>query len=40
MCYSSFFLDFIDCVNFIIGQNGSGKSVIFMVLCVVFGIKV
>lgn len=39
MCHSSLSLDLIDRVNFITGQNGSGKSAILTALCVAFGIK-
>lgn len=39
MCHGSLSIDFIDHVNFITGQNGSGKSAILTALCVAFGIK-
>ena len=39
MCHSSLSLDLVDRVNFITGQNGSGKSAILTALCVAFGIK-
>eukprot|EP00249_Psilotum_nudum_P022184 c28410_g1_i1 orf=301-3471(+) len=39
MCHRSLSIEFIDYVNFITGQNGSGKSAILTALCVAFGIK-
>ncbi|KAJ7525604.1 hypothetical protein O6H91_17G058500 [Diphasiastrum complanatum] len=39
MCHSNLSIEFIDRVNFITGQNGSGKSAILTALCVAFGIK-
>ena len=39
MCHDSFSLDLSDRVNFITGQNGSGKSAFLTALCVAFGIK-
>lgn len=39
MCHSSLSVEFIPYVNFITGQNGSGKSAILTAICVAFGIK-
>ncbi len=39
MCHSSLIIELEDHVNFITGQNGSGKSAILTALCVAFGIK-
>jgi chromosome segregation ATPase len=39
MCHDSFSLELHDRVNFITGQNGSGKSAFLTALCVAFGIK-
>eukprot|EP00271_Cylindrocystis_brebissonii_P021174 TRINITY_DN7435_c0_g1_i2.p1 TRINITY_DN7435_c0_g1~~TRINITY_DN7435_c0_g1_i2.p1 ORF type:complete len:1057 (-),score=240.95 TRINITY_DN7435_c0_g1_i2:990-4160(-) len=39
MCHSHLKVDFIKHVNFITGQNGSGKSAILTALCVAFGSK-
>ncbi|BBN16913.1 structural maintenance of chromosomes protein 6 [Marchantia polymorpha subsp. ruderalis] len=39
MCHSNLSIDFIDRVNFITGQNGSGKSAILTAILVAFGIK-
>ncbi|CAA7391608.1 unnamed protein product [Spirodela intermedia] len=39
MCHSSLQSEFGDCVNFITGQNGSGKSAILTALCVAFGCR-
>lgn len=39
MCHPSLSIDLADRVNFITGQNGSGKSAILTALCVAFGIK-
>lgn len=39
MCHSNLEIDFGDCVNFITGQNGSGKSAILTALCVAFGSR-
>jgi len=39
MCHTSLSIDLVDRVNFITGQNGSGKSAILTALCVAFGIK-
>lgn len=39
MCHSSLKIEFSEWVNFITGQNGSGKSAILTALCVAFGIK-
>eukprot|EP01018_Ginkgo_biloba_P007528 Gb_31282 [translate_table: standard] len=39
MCHSSLQIEFSEWVNFITGQNGSGKSAILTALCVAFGIK-
>lgn len=39
MCHSGLTIDFTDRVNFITGQNGSGKSAILTALCVAFGSK-
>ncbi|KAG0605052.1 hypothetical protein M758_9G027800 [Ceratodon purpureus] len=39
MCHDSFSLELDDRVNFITGQNGSGKSAFLTALCVAFGIK-
>ncbi|KAL8539574.1 hypothetical protein ACS0TY_001254 [Phlomoides rotata] len=39
MCHSNHEIEFGDCVNFITGQNGSGKSAILTALCVAFGCR-
>ncbi|KAL5718364.1 hypothetical protein ACHQM5_011431 [Ranunculus cassubicifolius] len=39
MCHSSLEIDLGECVNFITGQNGSGKSAILTALCVAFGCR-
>ncbi|GLJ46058.1 hypothetical protein SUGI_0970300 [Cryptomeria japonica] len=39
MCHSSLQIEFSEWVNFITGQNGSGKSAILTALCIAFGIK-
>ncbi|XP_075083843.1 structural maintenance of chromosomes protein 6B [Nicotiana tabacum] len=39
MCHSNLEIDFGDSVNFITGQNGSGKSAILTALCVAFGSR-
>lgn len=39
MCHSSLEIQFGDHVNFITGQNGSGKSAILTALCVAFGCR-
>lgn len=39
MCHSSLEIEFGDMVNFITGQNGSGKSAILTALCVAFGCR-
>ncbi|XP_020260784.1 structural maintenance of chromosomes protein 6B-like [Asparagus officinalis] len=39
MCHSSLHIEFDDWVNFITGQNGSGKSAILTALCVAFGCR-
>lgn len=39
MCHSNLEIDFGDWVNFITGQNGSGKSAILTALCVAFGSR-
>ncbi|KAG6418477.1 hypothetical protein SASPL_120681 [Salvia splendens] len=39
MCHSNLDIDFGDFVNFITGQNGSGKSAILTALCVAFGCR-
>ncbi|XP_011621369.1 structural maintenance of chromosomes protein 6B isoform X1 [Amborella trichopoda] len=39
MCHSSLQIDLGEHVNFITGQNGSGKSAILTALCVAFGIR-
>ncbi|KAL6639820.1 hypothetical protein ACP70R_022642 [Stipagrostis hirtigluma subsp. patula] len=39
MCHSSLQIDLGDHVNFITGQNGSGKSAILTALCVAFGCR-
>ncbi|KAK8956890.1 hypothetical protein KSP39_PZI000704 [Platanthera zijinensis] len=39
MCHSSLQIDLGDRVNFITGQNGSGKSAILTALCVAFGCR-
>ncbi|CAM6106305.1 unnamed protein product [Calypogeia fissa] len=39
MCHSNLTIEVGDRVNFITGQNGSGKSAILTALCVAFGIK-
>ncbi|KAH0465535.1 hypothetical protein IEQ34_005638 [Dendrobium chrysotoxum] len=39
MCHSSLQIDLGDWVNFITGQNGSGKSAILTALCVAFGCR-
>ncbi|KAI3918712.1 hypothetical protein MKX01_042032 [Papaver californicum] len=37
MCHTSLDVELGECVNFITGQNGSGKSAILTALCVAFG---
>ncbi|RZC69200.1 hypothetical protein C5167_032305 [Papaver somniferum] len=37
MCHTSLDIELGECVNFITGQNGSGKSAILTALCVAFG---
>ncbi|KAJ1288974.1 hypothetical protein BS78_02G129900 [Paspalum vaginatum] len=39
MCHSSLHIELDDYVNFITGQNGSGKSAILTALCVAFGCR-
>ncbi|GLT83987.1 hypothetical protein SLE2022_022470 [Rubroshorea leprosula] len=39
MCHSLLQIDLCEWVNFITGQNGSGKSAILTALCVVFGCR-
>nr|XP_009400681.1 PREDICTED: structural maintenance of chromosomes protein 6B-like [Musa acuminata subsp. malaccensis] len=39
MCHSSLEIEFGDWVNFITGQNGSGKSAILTALCIAFGSR-
>ncbi|XP_042032688.1 structural maintenance of chromosomes protein 6A-like [Salvia splendens] len=39
MCHSNLDIEFGDLVNFITGQNGSGKSAILTALCVAFGCR-
>lgn len=39
MCHSNLEIELGDCVNFITGQNGSGKSAILTALCVAFGCR-
>ncbi|XP_073111827.1 structural maintenance of chromosomes protein 6B [Elaeis guineensis] len=39
MCHSSLHIELGDWVNFITGQNGSGKSAILTALCVAFGCR-
>ncbi|KAL8515263.1 hypothetical protein ACS0TY_014102 [Phlomoides rotata] len=39
MCHSNHEIEFCDWVNFITGQNGSGKSAILTALCVAFGCR-
>ncbi|KAL3521410.1 hypothetical protein ACH5RR_019559 [Cinchona calisaya] len=39
MCHSNIEIELGDCVNFITGQNGSGKSAILTALCVAFGCR-
>ncbi|KAL8153848.1 hypothetical protein V2J09_011608 [Rumex salicifolius] len=39
MCHSNMEIEFGDYVNFITGQNGSGKSAILTALCVAFGCR-
>ncbi|GFQ04708.1 structural maintenance of chromosomes protein 6b [Phtheirospermum japonicum] len=39
MCHSNLEIEFGDWVNFITGQNGSGKSAILTALCVAFGSR-
>ncbi|KZV51907.1 structural maintenance of chromosomes protein 6B-like [Dorcoceras hygrometricum] len=39
MCHSNLEIEFGDLVNFITGQNGSGKSAILTALCVAFGSR-
>uniref|UniRef100_A0A803KT62 Rad50/SbcC-type AAA domain-containing protein n=1 Tax=Chenopodium quinoa TaxID=63459 RepID=A0A803KT62_CHEQI len=39
MCHSNLEIEFGDFVNFITGQNGSGKSAILTALCVAFGSR-
>ncbi|XP_020877425.1 structural maintenance of chromosomes protein 6A [Arabidopsis lyrata subsp. lyrata] len=39
MCHSNLEIEFGDWVNFITGQNGSGKSAILTALCVAFGCR-
>lgn len=39
MCHSNLQIEFGEWVNFITGQNGSGKSAILTALCVAFGCR-
>ncbi|KAI4323824.1 hypothetical protein L6164_023401 [Bauhinia variegata] len=39
MCHSNLEIEFGDWVNFVTGQNGSGKSAILTALCVAFGCR-
>ncbi|GMH11174.1 hypothetical protein Nepgr_013015 [Nepenthes gracilis] len=39
MCHSNLQIEFGDYVNFITGQNGSGKSAILTALCIAFGSR-
>ncbi|PON53147.1 Structural maintenance of chromosomes protein [Trema orientale] len=39
MCHSNLEIELGDCVNFVTGQNGSGKSAILTALCVAFGCR-
>nr|XP_024927269.2 structural maintenance of chromosomes protein 6A-like isoform X3 [Ziziphus jujuba var. spinosa] len=39
MCHSHLEIELGDSVNFITGQNGSGKSAILTALCVAFGCR-
>ncbi|CAO2839082.1 unnamed protein product [Amaranthus hypochondriacus] len=39
MCHSHLAIEFGDYINFITGQNGSGKSAILTALCVAFGSR-
>ncbi|XP_059666932.1 structural maintenance of chromosomes protein 6B [Cornus florida] len=39
MCHSNLQMEFGDWVNFITGQNGSGKSAILTALCIAFGCR-
>ncbi|XAR56052.1 hypothetical protein NMG60_11036347 [Bertholletia excelsa] len=39
MCHSNLEIEFGDYVNFVTGQNGSGKSAILTALCVAFGCR-
>ncbi|KAF5191059.1 Structural maintenance of chromosomes protein, partial [Thalictrum thalictroides] len=39
MCHSNLQIELGECVNFITGQNGSGKSAILTALCVAFGCR-
>ncbi|WVZ63115.1 hypothetical protein U9M48_012778 [Paspalum notatum var. saurae] len=39
MCHSSLHIELGEHVNFITGQNGSGKSAILTALCVAFGCR-
>ncbi|XP_019154834.1 PREDICTED: structural maintenance of chromosomes protein 6B-like [Ipomoea nil] len=39
MCHNNLEIDFGDSVNFITGQNGSGKSAILTALCLAFGSR-
>ncbi|XP_023549860.1 structural maintenance of chromosomes protein 6B-like isoform X1 [Cucurbita pepo subsp. pepo] len=39
MCHSNLYIEFGEWLNFITGQNGSGKSAILTALCVAFGCR-
>ncbi|KAI8564575.1 hypothetical protein RHMOL_Rhmol03G0191100 [Rhododendron molle] len=39
MCHSNLEIEFGDSINFVTGQNGSGKSAILTALCVAFGCR-
>ncbi|XP_030489397.2 structural maintenance of chromosomes protein 6A [Cannabis sativa] len=39
MCHSNLVIELIDRVNFITGQNGSGKSAVLTALCIAFGCR-
>ncbi|XP_072067375.1 structural maintenance of chromosomes protein 6B isoform X2 [Arachis hypogaea] len=39
MCHENFEMEFVNAVNFVLGQNGSGKSAILTALCVAFGSR-
>ncbi|RYR69378.1 hypothetical protein Ahy_A03g015935 isoform C [Arachis hypogaea] len=39
MCHENFEMEFGNAVNFVLGQNGSGKSAILTALCVAFGSR-